>query len=108
MPSTQSGLSIVGQAALGGALGVSVVTNITLLILVVVLLNRGKGSLLSPSCSCDATRSTVQSGRETIDTEMKPNLVYFPTNESIMTHPNEVYGITSAEESTLSKDYECV
>ena len=85
---TDSPSTTIPQAALGGALGVSLVIHAIFTVAVVALLVKIK-DLKHPSSS---TRE------EAIDNhiDMKPNTVYGLTSESIVTKPNEVYGVAAA------------
>ena len=97
----------MGQAALGSVLAVSVFTNIILVILVVVLLVKVKGSAIqSPPPSSESKEKEERAGDA--DIEMKPNSLYSLTSESIVTKPNEEYGMTDTAEPMQSEAYEYV
>ena len=84
----------------------SVIMNIVLVIVVVVLLIRGKDS----HSGVHSPQSSEVNEAANEDIEMKPNTVYGITSEGIMTQPNEVYGVTNtpAEPNTLTDAYEYV
>ena len=78
--------TVIPQAALEGALGVSLVINTILVVTVVALLVKIR-DLQYPSSS---------RREEALDIEIKPNSVYGLASENIVTKPNEVYGVATA------------
>ena len=101
--------SVVTPAILGGVLGLSTVINVILLIVVVALATR-MNNTFAPSLPPTSVTGGEGERQGTMDIEMKPNSLYGLTsnNESIVTKPNEVYGVSVLTEPSHPAAYEYV
>jgi hypothetical protein len=85
-----------------------VILNIILIIIVVVVVAKNQATSHSQLVTPTSAMNERGGNQGTLDIEMKPNSLYGPTSEGIVTKPNEVYGVSVPAEPSQPATYECI